>query len=129
MLAMARAATTSDPFNAIAEPVRRQILALLAERERPVNEIAEQLGIRQPQASKHLRVLKEVGLVSARSVGQQRLYRINAAGLKTVHDWVVPFRRLWEERLDRLDDYLRELQARQAGQADSTKEIPHDDDG
>jgi DNA-binding transcriptional ArsR family regulator len=126
MPAMARAATTSDPFNAIAEPVRRQILALLAERERPVNEIAEQLGIRQPQASKHLRVLKEVGLVSARSVGQQRLYSINAAGLKTVHDWVVPFRRLWEERLDRLDDYLRELQARQA---DSTKEIPHDDNG
>lgn len=111
---VARSATTSDPFNAIAELRRRQILELLAQGERSVNDIAEQLGIRQPQASKHLRVLKEVGLVSVRGAGQQRLYKLNAENLRPIHEWVAPFERLWNERLDRLDEYLRELQAEQA---------------
>jgi DNA-binding transcriptional ArsR family regulator len=111
---MARSATTSDPFNAVAELRRRQILELLAQGEQSVNDIAESLGIRQPQASKHLSVLKQVGLVSVRGVGQQRLYKLNAEALKPIHDWVTPFERLWNERLDRLDEYLRELQAEQA---------------
>jgi DNA-binding transcriptional ArsR family regulator len=110
---VARSATTSDPFNAVAELRRRQILELLTQGELPVNDIAEQLGIRQPQASKHLRVLKEVGLVSVRGQGQQRLYKLNADALRPIHAWVKPFEKLWEERLDRLEDYLREVQAQQ----------------
>ena len=110
---MARAATTSDPFNAIAEPQRRQILDLLAQGERPVNDIAESLGLKQPQVSKHLRVLKEVGLVSVRGEGQQRHYRLNANGLKPIHEWVMPFEQFWNESLDRLDLYLKELQAKE----------------
>lgn len=110
---MARLATTTDVFNAIAEPQRRAILALLAAGERSVNAIADALNIRQPQASKHLRVLKEVGLVSVREVKQQRLYQLQSAGLKPVHDWVKPFEQLWNERFDRLDAYLQELQAKE----------------
>jgi DNA-binding transcriptional ArsR family regulator len=108
---VARSATTSDPFNAVAELRRREILELLTQGELPVNDIAEQLGIRQPQVSKHLRVLKEVGLVSVRGQGQQRLYKLNANALRPIHDWVKPFEQLWEERLDRLEDYLRDVQA------------------
>lgn len=108
---MARLATTTDVFNAIAEPQRREILSLLAGGERSVAEITTALGARQPQVSKHLRVLREVGLVSVRGVGQQRLYRLNGAGLKPIHDWVQPFERIWSERLDRLADYLDVLQA------------------
>lgn len=107
---MARLPTTSDVFNAVAEPQRRDILDLLARGERSVNQIAEALHARQPQVSKHLGVLKQVGLVSVRSVGQQRLYRLNSAGLKPIHDWVKPYEQLWNERLDRLDDYLEQLQ-------------------
>jgi len=107
---MARSATTSDTFNAIAEPQRRQILDLLAQGERSVNDIAESLGMKQPQASKHLRVLKQVGLVSVRGSGQQRLYKLNGEGLKPIHDWVMPFEHFWEESFDRLDAYLNELQ-------------------
>ncbi len=107
---MARAATTSDVFNAVAEPQRRVILNLLAHGERSVNEIAEALGAKQPQVSKHLRVLKEVGLVSVREAGQQRLYRLNGAHLKPIHDWVTPFAHAWNERFDRLADYLNQLQ-------------------
>jgi DNA-binding transcriptional ArsR family regulator len=110
---MARLATTSDVFNAVAEPQRRAILDLLAGGERPVNEIVERLDMRQPQVSKHLRVLREVGLVSVREAGQQRLYRLNGEGLKPIHDWVKPFERYWEGQLDRLDEYLRELQAQE----------------
>lgn len=109
---MARAPTTADAFNAVAEPQRRDILNLLAQGERSVNDIAQALGMRQPQASKHLKVLKEVGLVSVREAGQQRLYRLNAENLKPIHDWVKPFERIWNERLDRLADYLTELQAK-----------------
>lgn len=111
---MARSATTSDTFNAIAEPQRRRILALLAAGERPVNDIAAALGLRQPQASKHLSVLRQVGLVAVRGSGQQRLYRLNAEGLKAVRDWVMTFERFWEESYDRLDEYLSEMQRKES---------------
>jgi DNA-binding transcriptional ArsR family regulator len=107
---MARAATTSDVFNAIAEPQRREILNLLARGERSVNDMVETLRLKQPQVSKHLRVLREVGLVRVREEKQQRFYQLNSAGLKPVHDWVKPFEQLWNERFDRLEDYLNQLQ-------------------
>lgn len=107
---MARLATTADVFNAIAEPQRRAILTLLAQGERSVNELAELLDLKQPQVSKHLRVLKEVGLVSVRSEGQQHFYKIQADGLKPIHAWVKPFEQLWNERFDRLAEYLKTLQ-------------------
>jgi len=110
---MARLATTSDAFNAVAEPQRRQILDLLAQGERSVNEIAALLELRQPQVSKHLRVLREVGLVTVREAGQQRLYRLQGDGLKPIHDWVKPFEHFWGERFDRLADYLKELQTQE----------------
>ena len=90
-------ATTSDVFNAVAEPQRRRILNLLAQGERSVNEMAELLDLKQPQVSKHLRVLRKVGLVSVRETGQQRLYRLKGEGLKPIHDWVTPFEHLWME--------------------------------
>lgn len=110
---MARSPTTSDAFNAVAEPRRRQILDLLARGERPVNDMVASLGLPQPLVSKHLRVLREVGLVSVRGSGQQRLYRLNADRLKPIHDWVKSFEQFWTESLDRLDDYLKELQKEQ----------------
>jgi DNA-binding transcriptional ArsR family regulator len=110
---MARSATTSDAFNAVAEPRRRQILDLLALGERPVNDVVESLGLTQPQVSKHLRVLKEVGLVSVRGLGRQRLYRLNGGRLKPIHDWVKSFERFWDESLDRLAEYLTEFQTRE----------------
>lgn len=112
---MARAATTVDAFNAVAEPRRRQILDFLASRERPVNDVVVALGIPQPQVSKHLRVLKEVGLVSSRNDGRQRWYRINGTALQPIHDWVKTYERHWNERLDRLDDYLDGLQEKERG--------------
>ena len=108
---MARLATTTDVFNAIAEPQRRAILNLLAQGEQSVNEIAIALGLRQPQVSKHLRVLKEVDLVVVRREGPQHFYKLKATGLKPIHDWVQPFEQLWNERFDRLAEYLKELQA------------------
>ena len=113
MAAMARAATTSDAFNAIAEPQRREILALLRAGERPVTELGRELGMTQPRASKHLRVLKEVGLVRDRKAGKQRLYGLDARGLRPVHEWVGGFERFWNESFDRLADYLHELQTRE----------------
>lgn len=107
---MARAATTADAFNAIAEPRRRDILDLLAERERSVTEIVTELPVSQPQVSKHLKVLKEVGLVRSRADGRQRLYRLDPLALKPIHDWVKEYERMWNERLDRLDGYLYEMQ-------------------
>src|SRR5919107_4342813 len=95
--AMARAATTTDAFNAVAEPRRRQIIDLLADGERAVGDLVGELGLGQPQVSKHLRVLREVGLVDVRDQGRQRLYRLDARALKPIHDWVTPFQRLWEE--------------------------------
>lgn len=118
---MARAATTSDTFNAIAEPLRRDILMLLRSGERPVTELARDLGMSQPQASKHLRVLREVGLVRVREAGKQRLYGLDARGLRPVHEWVGGFEQFWNETFDRLDEYVRDLkQAR--------REEPPDDD-
>jgi DNA-binding transcriptional ArsR family regulator len=106
---MARAATTADAFNAVAEPRRRQILDVLAEGERPVNDLVERLGLGQPQVSKHLRVLREVGLVDVRDAGRQRIYRLNARTLKPIHDWVTRYEDVWNERFDRLDEVLEEL--------------------
>src|ERR687885_1185472 len=98
---MARAATTSDVFNAIAEPQRREILVLLRAGERPVTEMAQELGMTQPGASKHLRVLREVGLVRDRRAGKQRLYGLDARGLRPVHEWVGGFERVWKDSFDR----------------------------
>jgi DNA-binding transcriptional ArsR family regulator len=110
---MARAATTADAFNAVAEPRRRQILDALAGGERPVNDLVELLGLAQPLVSKHLRVLREVGLVEVRDAGRQRLYRLNAAPLKPIHDWVQAYQDLWTERFNRLDAVLTELKDRE----------------
>src|SRR5215510_12511175 len=106
---MARAATTSDAFNAIAEPQRRAILTLLQGGERPVTELAHDLEMTQPQTSKHLRVLREVGLVRVRGAGTRRLYGLDADGLRPVHEWVGGFERFWNETFDRLDEYVRNL--------------------
>ncbi len=109
MAAMARAATTSDAFNAIAEPQRRDILALLRAGERPVTDLAQELGMSQPRASKHLRVLREVGLVRDRKAGKQRFYGLDARGLRPVHEWTGGFERFWNESFDRLDTYVQDL--------------------
>ena len=106
---MARAATTTDAFNAVAEPRRRQIIDLLAVGERPVNDLVTELGIAQPQVSKHLRVLRQVGLVEARDDGRRRIYRLNGRSLKPIHDWVGAYEHTWNERLDRLDAVVAEL--------------------
>ena len=111
---MARTPTTYDPFNAVAEPKRRKVLEVMGTQELSVNEIVERLGWNQPMVSKHLGVLKEVGLVSERRVGRQRLYRVNAERLKPIYDWVAPFERYWSERYDRLDDVLQNLQAKES---------------
>ncbi len=101
---MARAATTADAFNAVAEPRRRQILdVLVGGEERPVNDLVRLLGLAQPQVSKHLRVLREVEVVDVRDQGRQRLYRLNGHALKPIHDWVKTYERSWSERFDRLD--------------------------
>ena len=110
MAPMARAATTSDVFNAIAEPQRREILVLLRAGERPVTELAQALRMTQPGASKHLRVLRQVGLVRDRKAGKQRLYGIDARGLRPVHEWTGGFERFWNESFDRLDEYVQELE-------------------
>ncbi len=110
---MARTRTTHDPFNAVAEPKRRQVLEALGERELSVNEIVALLGWNQPMVSKHLRVLKLVGLVSERRVGRQRLYRVSAERLKPIFDWVTPFERYWSESFDRLDEVLQEAQKKE----------------
>ncbi len=106
---MARAATTTDAFNAVAEPRRRQILDLLAAGERPVNDLVALLGLAQPQVSKHLRVLREVGAVEVRDDGRHRLYRLNGHALKPIHDWVKAYERTWSERFDQMDVVIEEL--------------------
>ena len=113
---MARAATTTDAFNAVAEPRRRQILDVLAAGERPVNDLVRLLGMSQPLVSKHLRVLREVGAVDVRDEGRQRLYRLNGHALKPIHDWVRNYERFWSERFDRLDDVLEELEQEEEGE-------------
>jgi DNA-binding transcriptional ArsR family regulator len=106
---VARAATTTDAFNAVAEPRRRQILDLLAAGERPVGDLVAALGLAQPLVSKHLRVLREVGLVRVREEGRQRLYRLDGRPLEPVHEWVRGFAWAWERRFERMDEVLREL--------------------
>jgi DNA-binding transcriptional ArsR family regulator len=106
---MARAATTADAFNAVAEPRRRQILDVLAGGERPVNDLVAELGLAQPQVSKHLRVLREVGAVGVRDHGRQRLYRLNGRALRPIHEWVRTYERFWSERFELLDDVLDDL--------------------
>jgi DNA-binding transcriptional ArsR family regulator len=108
---MARAPTTTDAFNAVAEPRRRQILEFLAHGERPVNDLVASLRLAQPQVSKHLRVLREVGLVAVRGEGRQRLYRLNGRPLKPIHDWVKNFEQSWNERFAALDKVLEKLKA------------------
>ena len=112
---MARAATTADAFNAVAEPRRRQILDALAGGERPVGELVTLLGLGQPQVSKHLRVLREVGAVEVRDDGRRRLYRCNGEALKPIHDWVKNYEELWSERFDQLDVVLDELKRKEQG--------------
>ena len=121
MVAMARAATTADAFNAVAEPRRRQILDVLAGGERSVNSLVETLGLGQPQVSKHLRVLREVGAVDVRSEGRQRLYRLNGHALKPIHDWVKTYERSWSERFDQLNVVLEELKEKEEGDGGSDK--------
>jgi DNA-binding transcriptional ArsR family regulator len=115
---MARAATTTDAFNAVAEPRRRQILDVLASGERPVNDLVRVLGMSQPLVSKHLRVLREVGAVEVRGEGRQRLYRLDARALKPIHDWVKGYERFWSERFDRMDVVLEELKQEEGDKGD-----------
>jgi DNA-binding transcriptional ArsR family regulator len=106
---MARAATTADAFNAVAEPRRREILDILAVGERPVNDLVGLLELTQPQVSKHLRVLRAVGAVEVRGEGRRRLYRLDGRALKPIHDWVKAYERSWSERFDELDVVLEDL--------------------
>ena len=110
---MARTPTTHDPFNAVAEPKRRQVLAVIGAEELSVNEIVDLLGWPQPMVSKHLKVLKQVGLVNERRVGRQRIYKVNAEQLRPIFDWVTPFEQFWNERFDRLDKVLQEMQKKE----------------
>jgi DNA-binding transcriptional ArsR family regulator len=112
---MARSSTTSDVFNAIAETHRRDILDTLIAGEKAVGSIVADLSMSQPQVSKHLRVLSEVGLVTCRAEGRRRLYRLEPARLRPMHEWLGKYEQAWNDRLDRLDDYLTELQ--QQGEA------------
>ncbi|MFT3685281.1 MAG: metalloregulator ArsR/SmtB family transcription factor [Phycisphaerales bacterium] len=121
---MARAPTTLDPFNALAEPKRREVLAALAieggDGELPVNTVVQVLGWPQPQVSKHLAVLREVGLVSVRRNGRERLYRVNGEAIKSVHDWTKLFERFWESQLARIKRRAEE-KARKAADANDSK--------
>jgi len=110
--------TTADAFNAVAEPRRREILDLLAAGERPVNDLVELTGLGQPQVSKHLRVLREVGAVRVRDEGRRRLYRIDPEALRPIFDWVSTYQRLWEERFEQLDDVLAELKQEEGSDDD-----------
>ena len=107
---MARSSTTSDVFNAIGEAHRREILDTLIAGEKAVGAIVNDVSMSQPQVSKHLRVLSEVGLVRCRAEGRRRLYRLEPARLRPMHDWLAKYEQEWNDRLDRMDDYLKELQ-------------------
>ncbi len=119
---MARSPTTSDAFNAVAEPKRRQILDLLAGGERPVNDLVDALGMGQPQVSKHLRVLREVGLVDVRDEGRRRLYTLNAGRLKAIHDWVKNFEPFWDRQIDRIKERAERVarERERAGESEGT---------
>jgi DNA-binding transcriptional ArsR family regulator len=107
---VARSSTTSDAFNAIADAHRREILDTLIAGEKAVGAIVSDLSMSQPQVSKHLRVLSQVGLVRRRAKGRRRLYSLEAARLRPLHEWLAKYQQVWNERLDRMDDYLQELQ-------------------
>ena len=107
---MARSSTTSDVFNAIAEALRREILDTLIAGEQPVGAIVNDLSLSQPQVSKHLRVLSEVGLVTCRAEGRRRLYRLEPEHFRPLHDWVAKYEQAMNDRLDRMDDYLKKIQ-------------------
>jgi len=107
---VARSSTTSDVFNAVAEGRRRDILDTLITGEKAVGTIVTDLAMPQPQVSKHLRVLSEVGLVSSRADGRRRLYRLEPARLQPFQEWLAKYEQAWSERFDRMDDYLKELQ-------------------
>jgi DNA-binding transcriptional ArsR family regulator len=113
---MARSPTTSDVFNAIAEARRRDILDALVGGEKTVGAIVNDLSMSQPQVSKHLRVLSEVGLVRCRADGRRRLYRLDLARLRPLHEWLAKYEHAWNNRMDRVDDYLKELQRQQGEQ-------------
>jgi len=116
---MARSATTADAFNAVGEPRRRQILDALVAGERPVGDLVTLLGLAQPQVSKHLRVLREVGLVEVRDEGRQRIYRLNGESLRPIHDWLKNYERLWNERFEAMDELLEELKEKEEGDGGS----------
>jgi DNA-binding transcriptional ArsR family regulator len=116
---MARAATTADAFNAVAEPRRRQILDVLAGGERPVNDLVALLGLAQPQVSKHLKVLREVDLVDVRDEGRQRMYRLNGRSLKPIHDWVKGYEQTWSARFEAMAVVLEELKDKERRGGDS----------
>lgn len=109
---MARSATTADVFNAVAEAHRREILDTLIAGEKAVGTIVSDLSLSQPQVSKHLRVLSEVGLVRSRADGRRRLYSLEPTRLRPFHEWLAKYEQAWNERLDRMDDYLKDLQQR-----------------
>jgi DNA-binding transcriptional ArsR family regulator len=117
-VAVARAATTADPFNAIGAPARRALLDVLTEGEATVGQLVTRVGLTQPQVSKHLGVLRAVELVSVRSDGKNRRYCLNGAQLKPVHDWVTRFEQAWQARLDRLDELVGDLQAQEGNPDD-----------
>ncbi|MCA1691627.1 MAG: metalloregulator ArsR/SmtB family transcription factor [Actinobacteria bacterium] len=110
---MARTPTTTDAFNAVAEASRRRLLDALGTGEATVGELVDRLGLSQPQVSKHLGVLRAVGLVLVRVDGRHRWYRVNGPALQPIHEWVRTFERTWNTRLDRLDDLLAELQSQE----------------
>jgi DNA-binding transcriptional ArsR family regulator len=116
---MARAATTTDAFNAVAEPQRRRILDLVAQGERSVGELVVGLGLSQPQVSKHLRVLREVGAVHVRDDGRRRLYRLNGSALRPIHEWVKAYERTWEERFTAMDAVLVQLTQQEEDDGDN----------
>jgi DNA-binding transcriptional ArsR family regulator len=105
-------------LSALAEPNRRQIVELLRRKPLSVGQIVDRLGLRQPQVSKHLRVLSEAGLVEMRPVAQQRIYGLRAQPLKELDEWLEPYRRTWDERFDQLDDVLRDLKRKEKGKKD-----------
>jgi DNA-binding transcriptional ArsR family regulator len=117
---MARAATTTDVFNAVAEPRRRELLDALAAGEQSVSELVDGLELPQPVVSKHLRVLREVGAVQVRDDGRRRLYRVDAVALRPIHDWVSNYARMWEERFSALDTVLDELKREEQDDAGSS---------
>ena len=117
---VARATTTSDAFNAVAEPRRRDILAFLAQQERPVSDIVAALEMEQPSVSKHLRVLREVGLVHMRRDGRRKLYQTNAAAIRPLHEWTSEFERFWRQTLTRVKHRAETKTAAAANKVDDS---------